>query len=426
MKYQERLAHFNLNLRLNPATSQFQGSAVAALNLNFTAAESLHLQDILEFKIQSQNLDLALLALFTPELQHVTGDIELQADFKNLLTEPQGTGFISINKGQFYSPQTNITYTDITARGELNANKIQLNQFRLRAPQGEMSAQGSLTFRHDNIEQFTIRTNFQDFLAMNTSDYQAKIGGEAGLNGDLNHQNFWGNITLLASDIQIPAVAATPAPDISTEIYPFTVDSARPASIPTPATPPLVERLRGTIRIKIPRNCWVRNNLVNVELSGELNLIKEAKDWTLFGNVTVSRGTVEFYGRKFNIDKGLIQFQGQSPPNPQLYIIASNRLRPIRTESISIQVIVGGTANTPQITLQSEPYLEQKDILAYLVFGKPFDFLTSNEQNQMHQTSNSYTQQVGEILVGMAAKQLGQLIAKQLELDIVEFDISSP
>jgi translocation and assembly module TamB len=149
--------------------------------------------------------------------------------------------------------------------------------------------------------------------------------------------------------------------------------------------------------------------------------VKESSDFALFGTADVVRGTVNVYGRQFEIEKGSINFRGEPYPNPALYIIATHKIRQQNTESLQIQVIVGGTALMPQLTLQSEPYLEQKDIISYLVFGKPFDFLTSGELKEMNGT---YSEKMGAILVGIAARQLSQVIARQLNLDIVEFDLS--
>src|SRR5690606_1280566 len=70
------------------------------------------------------------------------------------------------------------------------------------------------------------------------------------------------------------------------------------------------ENLRGQIRVRIPRNTWIKNDDMRLEISGEIDVIKEADFFELFGQVNVIRGQYELLGRVFIINEGTVDFQG--------------------------------------------------------------------------------------------------------------------
>jgi translocation and assembly module TamB len=80
---------------------------------------------------------------------------------------------------------------------------------------------------------------------------------------------------------------------------------------------------------------------------------------------------------------------------------------------VSIQV--EGKAKQPELTLSSDPELEQADIVSLLIFGKTTDRLTSSEQSALF----SQTQAVaGRVAAGLLEKTVG----KTLGLDTIEVE----
>ena len=84
------------------------------------------------------------------------------------------------------------------------------------------------------------------------------------------------------------------------------------------------------------------------------------------GRIRLLRGWYAFQGRRFDIDEGTVSFHGEAPPEPTFNVTASHR-----ADLYIVTVHVEGSGDKPTLTLSSDPPLEQADILAVLLFGKP-------------------------------------------------------
>jgi translocation and assembly module TamB len=92
----------------------------------------------------------------------------------------------------------------------------------------------------------------------------------------------------------------------------------------------------------------------------------------------VVRGGYEFAGRRFDLDRGTIRFQGVSPPDPVLDIQANASI-----QSIAATIKVIGTASRPEITFASVPALPQDELLSRLLFGTSITNLSAPEALQL-------------------------------------------
>ena len=72
-----------------------------------------------------------------------------------------------------------------------------------------------------------------------------------------------------------------------------------------------------------------------------------------------------------------------------------------------------GTAKAPQLTLTSNPPLEESDILALIVFNRPVNELGTGERASLAATA-------GGIATGFIAAPLGESIGRALDLDLFE------
>jgi translocation and assembly module TamB len=81
-----------------------------------------------------------------------------------------------------------------------------------------------------------------------------------------------------------------------------------------------------------------------------------------------------------------------------------------------VDAIIGGTAEKPSLTLASQPPLEQADILALLIFGKPINSLNQSEQGSLQQSALN-------ISSGYVAGKIANSVSTALGLDSLGVDI---
>ena len=176
------------------------------------------------------------------------------------------------------------------------------------------------------------------------------------------------------------------------------------------STRPIYDQATITIRIDIPNNAWIRRSDTNVELRGWMAVTKRpGAEAALTGEINTVRGWYTFQGKTFTIEEGRVTFTGNDF-NPLLDLTAA-----YKAGDYTVRVKIGGSISKPALTLESEPALEQADILSVLLFGKPASQLSQNE-------SASLREQAIGVASNYVAGQLTRSVADALGVDTLRFE----
>ncbi|RPJ77223.1 MAG: translocation/assembly module TamB [Acidobacteria bacterium] len=151
---------------------------------------------------------------------------------------------------------------------------------------------------------------------------------------------------------------------------------------------------------------------VNATFGGDIHARKAPGGaLELVGEVRTVRGTYDFQGRQFEIQRdGQVRFEGFTPPDPALDITA---LRVI--SGVEARVHVGGTVRKPELTLTSQPPLPEADILSLIVFNQPSNQLGEGQQVSLAQRASA-------LATGFVASKLADSLGKALDLDIFQIE----
>ena len=96
------------------------------------------------------------------------------------------------------------------------------------------------------------------------------------------------------------------------------------------------------------------------------------------GSANLVQGSYDFAGRVFRLDRGVIRFSGESPPDPTLDIHAEAAV-----QGLDASVRVAGTGLRPEITFASTPAMPQDELLARLLFGTSITNLSAPDALQL-------------------------------------------
>jgi translocation and assembly module TamB len=161
-----------------------------------------------------------------------------------------------------------------------------------------------------------------------------------------------------------------------------------------------------------PRSVPVGLGDVNLTVEGELQLDKAIDaPLAITGEISTVRGTYEFQGRRFDILRdGTVQFPGLVEINPLLDITAQRTISGVET-----QIAIMGTLENPELTLTSQPPLDQADILSLIVFNQPANELGASQQISLGRRATA-------LATGFVASQLSQSIGSFLNVDLLEIE----
>ncbi|MEW5795398.1 MAG: translocation/assembly module TamB domain-containing protein [Candidatus Zixiibacteriota bacterium] len=109
------------------------------------------------------------------------------------------------------------------------------------------------------------------------------------------------------------------------------------------------------ILIEIPANYWIKNQDIDAEFAGYLNIIRENGRYRFVGNLEILRGRGYLFDKTFRIsaDSARVIFEDVEYPNPRLDIWATTRIPLARTSAgersyEDLKVHVTGTLDKPE------------------------------------------------------------------------------
>jgi translocation and assembly module TamB len=177
----------------------------------------------------------------------------------------------------------------------------------------------------------------------------------------------------------------------------------------------LLKQSRLDLHVIIGRNTWVKKDNSALELTGDLRVKKDRGEENigLVGSIRVEHGWIYLYGRRFNPQQGVVTFTGGNEIDPSLDVVLESRVAEYRVETI-----VKGTASKPELSFESDPHLEDADVLALLMFGRPIHELGDGEKTSLEQ-------QAADFAAGYAASKVSQRLGDALGIQISEVDVSS-
>jgi translocation and assembly module TamB len=289
-----------------------------------------------------------------------------------------------------------------------------------RASKGELNGSGFIALQKFSPQGIDLSIHAKQWPAIDTQQYDIEVNGAARIDGTLAAPRLTGEFEVIRGELR-PDLSFLDRSNTPVKRDPtIKVVSDRPAGKSAvkqeskdQEESELWRNASVNMQIRIPNNLWIRHRNGNIELSGNLRVVKASgRDPTVAGLIETVRGWVGFQGRRFNLTRGRIEFHGSEKINPSLDIVAEYRVN-----NYLISALVKGTAEKPALTLASDPQLDQADILSVLLFNKPISSLGQGEQASLQENAIAITS-------GFAAAQVGQAVSKALGLQELGVDLS--
>ncbi|MDR0370838.1 MAG: translocation/assembly module TamB domain-containing protein [Prevotellaceae bacterium] len=402
--------------------------------------------DPVNLSLNIDRLPLSIINTFYP-LDDIKGYIKTKIVLDGTFGAPRLIGNIRLLDGKLRLNKYGIDYRDILGTINFNTDHVKIDQFYIRSKDGRMTIDGKLDFDSE-IYNGIIKTSelnllFSRFNPVDHRYYNMELSGNIHLRGDKDSIRFGGDIQIPESQFYLPAVMnLMGAPTASEPPTPLLLrQSDREPHISTPDSIvrtikpdsltfelnrlAFLDNAKGKIRIKIPRNTWIRNEELRIELSGDVELLKHRDFFEIFGTVDVIRGQYNMLGKVFIIRSGIVTFQGGPTIDPQLNIDAMYSFRDNDRTKKDMTILITGQVSSPEIKFMlDQSQISEGDALSYILFGTSMDALTSGQQASLGGSFG--TSNLAETLAAsLISSQLTRLLGKTLNVDYIEFKAGS-
>jgi translocation and assembly module TamB len=369
-------------------------------------------------KIKGENVPVAPLSMVSKSIRSVEGWADVSGEVTGTLSQPQWRGTGHWRKGQV-SVWGMGEYRDIDLAVDATADTVTVERLTFRAGSGLATLKARAVrqpggaFRlglEGNATKVPVINDDQLLADVSLSNLQAQANlTEAGY--DFFDVSF-GRAEIALPELKRKNLQALERPEgvvLAGSEPGVGVTKARPRS----------QANYWRFGLNAPRNIWLRSGDVNLELGlSEDFRVDYATAAQAFGELRLLQGRVDVFGRQFQIasrETGVstLRFDG-SPTVPLLNVVA---IHSNEKEKVKVTATIAGRGKNAQLTLSSDPPLNESDIYTLLATGR---------RDLRRNANSSITPEQALSVVGsVAASQLRGALAKKLPLDVLSLDTGS-
>ena len=423
--FRERQATLRLTVQQD-ATHALNGAGTMPLNLSWSDGWRADFADGMALRLQSSGVSLAFLNAFGGKaVDNIAGELSLDIQARGSAKQPDLRGTFRLRDGKLKAIPLGVEIQTIAATGELDSRNVTLRELSAKAKDGEIRGSGSLALKNYDIGAVKLALTARRWPAIETARHQVKVDGNVDIEGAVSAPRIKGQIIVIEGSLRpdLAFLEQSKVPFKRDETIVIVKDNgagrqpqgqARNAS----SDNDIVKAASVDLTVRTAGNVWIRHPDLLAELSGNVHATKAPqRDLDLTGRVDVVRGWFALQGRRFELERGAIEFTGGDKINPALNIVAKYRL-----PEYQVDATINGTVEKPSLTLASQPRLEQGDILALLIFGRPINALSQNEQGALQKSAIGIT---SGYVAGRIANSVSEALGlASLGVDIREVDFS--
>ena len=350
-------------------------------------------------------------------------------------TNPNVDGFARIRDAAFRIPSAGVDFSRLNTDIRASGATITVDSLSVGSGKGLLKIAGALSFVGgvlSPVKSFDMALKANDFRISRRNYYDFTFDADGSVSTIEQNPVFKGRIEVDHAQLNMDRLMSTSGTSTYNDdaLLVTTLKNMKEVTVnkplegsesiaPTDVSMLKLETVKGRLKLVIPRNTWLKGDNMGIELMGDLDIVKEGDEFEFFGNMNVNRGFYTLYGRKLNIVKGDMVFQGGSSIDPSLNLQAQYVFRTADRQKKILEATVGGKLSQPEINFELDgASISQGDAVGYLVFGKPFSELGVSNQQAVGQAN------AGDAFSGMLTNQLTKILVKELNLDVLEIDAS--
>jgi translocation and assembly module TamB len=296
--------------------------------------------------------------------QQLTGGIAVAADFAGRPTAPSLNGIVRANNLTYENEAFGTKVTQMRLDGRFTNDRLELRDFSGRAGSGAVQASGTIGLAADAGYPMNIAVKLDNARLARSEQITSVVSGTLAITNDA------ANGGLIKGDLRLPETRYKLAWQGGSDIR--QLQGVRRKGEAQDVLDQQLAARRGAakpalwkldIRVRADNEIYVTGMGLDSEWKTDMRVTGTTSSPRVVGQIQVIRGRYSFSGHQFDLEQGVITFNGPML-NPTLQIKAETR---INTVTAGIQVT--GSAQQPDIGFISTPALPQDEILSRILFG---------------------------------------------------------
>lgn len=390
--YDERRLEGSVDLTLDGfRLAHAEGSLQADLALR--DVERRLLEEPVDIQVSADSLPLQILELRVRGLQEIDGFARGSVTLAGEPGELEYGGELSLVDAAASVPDLGIRLVGVGGHATFRGSEARIDSLRVASAEGGTArASGVLDVGTLSNPELDIDLSATRFQAVSRRDMALAVQGTGHLGGRYRSPRLEGDFGLREGDIsQDEFLRQQRVIDLSDPSFYSLLDTAAVGQrrLLESFQNPFMDNLVIDATVDLGPNLWLRSPQLDVELvANDLDVFvdRAADRQTVRGIVELPRGTYRFdrirpYVQSLRITSGTLQFAGGEELNPDLSINAEYRSR-TSEGPVVIEVHIGGTLQSTQLALSSNPPMSETDQLCFLAVGAPCFAAADNQLGQ--------------------------------------------
>lgn len=318
-------------------------------------------------------VDVRLLDIVLPEIEHATGVMELAATLTGTGARPSLVGSARVERGAFRLAALPLAVQNLEADLAFSQNRVVVESATMVANGGTARVHGTVGIRSWAPERFELSADVERASWRLPEDFPAVVTGRLAFTGA------WPDQLLLSGELHVDRLRYARELDLEAMVLDFG-EKVRQA----PAADDR-EWLRLDLGLVGGPDMRIENNLLRARLQfvappgqprGRLQVVGSNVRIGLLGSVEIVEGLAFFRGNEYRLRQGVVGFAHRDRIDPEVDFTAETDVREYRVVVHGYGRLASESGAGFELSLSSDPPLPRADVLTLLTFG-----MTSRDPN---------------------------------------------
>ncbi len=408
VNYSNRLLTID-SLNVRSDSGQYQASGALYADVAFTTDSLERFPDLpMNIRITARDRRFDLVSLVMPSVEQLDGDFVADVTLTGTPFDPHLEGGAHIKNARLkYFDLEQLLYSD-SAAVSMEDNRIVVQEIEIHTRDRKASAyvEGEIVVKTFDSLYYDLDVSLpREFpFAYELDDIKGVVEGDVHIEGD-TPPLVTGDLTLISTRYEVNFAEADEGS-------------------------PVMAALSGentwdlNIIIDILSNYWIKNDDIDAELSGQVNLIRDKGQYRFIGEMEILRGKGFLFDKTFQLEPGSrVIFEGNETLNPRLDVKGYTRVTVAtpavvdeeRTyDQINACVHITGTLETPEINPCEDSDVQNREELLLLIVANQY---TSEKGSASTSVERRVTGLISSQVSQIGTRQLGQLGVETFEID---------
>ncbi len=303
----------------------------------------------------SGHLNLAFFELFIPEIAEFNGRAFLEGQILGTAVAPHLKAKVQVEKADLRIRSVEQPFEDIQCQAQWEDTLLKFNNLQSKFAGGYISGGGLGELFYYKVPTLDFQLNLDGTKIKVYPVNYARTSGKLTVKGTQLPYKVSGNLNVAEALIREDFNLSEGARFLrSSKFLPQRELQSKET----------IQLFNLDIQLKAERGIFVRNNLFDTELRGDLRVLNSISAPGLLGNIDVMYGKLFFKDNFFNIQNGNLRFLNANVMDPEFNLTGQ-----VEVKGYKVLLLSSGKVSDYKLNFESQPPLSQNDIVSLLTFG---------------------------------------------------------